>query len=209
MASLSLLRFSLPLHTPNPTRTPILPHPLRSTLHIPNPTRLTSPHKPLKLSASSTSTPVPDRLISSAAYFFPLFNGLQYGSFLFQQYPRILGPAIGPILPFFNLYRSVPYASYVAFLALYVGIVRNDRLSRYVRFNTMQAVVLDVLLVVPLLIQRIFNPGRSGIGFNLTVIGYNFLFCFVVFCFVYSLVHTVLGKTPFLPFVADAAGRQF
>lgn len=73
----------------------------------------------------------------------------------------------------------------------------------------MQAVVLDVLLVVPLLIQRIFNPGRSGIGFNLTVIGYNFLFCFVVFCFVYSLVHTVLGKTPYLPFVADAAGRQF
>ncbi|KAK1372658.1 hypothetical protein POM88_028851 [Heracleum sosnowskyi] len=154
MASLSLLRFSLPLHTPNPTRTPILthPNPLRSTLHLPNPTHF-SPHKPLKISASNTSTPVPDRLISSAAYFFPLFNGLQYGSFLFQQYPRILGPAIGPILPFFNLYRSVPYASYVAFLALYVGIVRNDRLS--------------------------------------------------------SLVHTVLGKTPYLPFVADAAGRQF
>lgn len=207
MASLSLLRFSLPLHSPNPTRKLILPHPLHFTCtHKP----LKNTQKPLKISASSrTSTPVPDRLISSAAYFFPLFNGLQYGSFLFQQYPRLLGPALNPILPFFNLYRSIPYASYVAFLALYVGIVRNPGLSKYVRFNTMQAVVLDVLLVVPLLIQRIFNPGRSGVGFNLTVIGYNFLFCFVVFCFVYSLVHTVLGKTPYLPFVADAAGRQF
>ncbi|WOG83031.1 hypothetical protein DCAR_0102205 [Daucus carota subsp. sativus] len=203
MASLSLLRIA------NPTRIPTLPHPLRSTLPTPTLRRFTPHLKPLKISASASSTPVPDRLISAAAYFFPLFNGLQYGSFLFQQYPRILGPILGPILPFFNAYRSIPYASYVAFLALYVGVVRNEGFSRYVRFNAMQAVVLDVLLVVPLLIQRIFSPGRSGIGFNLTVIGYNFLFCFVVTCFVYSLVHSVLGKTPYLPFVADAAGRQF
>lgn len=72
----------------------------------------------------------------------------------------------------------------------------------------MQALVLDVLLVVPLLLQRIFTPGRAGLGFKLMVMGHNALFLFVVFCFVYSWVSTILGRTPYLPFVADAAGRQ-
>lgn len=72
----------------------------------------------------------------------------------------------------------------------------------------MQAVVLDVLLVLPMLIERIFNPGRAGIGYKLMVMGHNALFVFVVLCFAYSLVYSVLGRTPYLPFVADAAGRQ-
>lgn len=72
----------------------------------------------------------------------------------------------------------------------------------------MQAVTLDVLLVVPLLVQRVFSPGRAGLGFKLMVWAYNALFVFTVLCFLYSLVSCVMGKTPYLPFVADAAGRQ-
>ncbi|MBA0748470.1 hypothetical protein Gogos_005284, partial [Gossypium gossypioides] len=122
-----------------------------------------------------------DRLISVAAYSLPFFNSLQYGRYLFIQYPQ-LGILFDPILPFLSLYKSVPYASFVAFFALYLGVVRNPSFSHYVRFNSMQAVTLDVLLVVPLLLTRIFNPGRVGLG--------------------------ILGRTPYLPFVADAAGRQ-
>lgn len=72
----------------------------------------------------------------------------------------------------------------------------------------MQALVLDVLLVLPLLLQRIFSPGQSGLGFKLMVMGHNAVFVFVVLCFVYSLGCSILGRTPYLPFVADAAGRQ-
>jgi len=72
----------------------------------------------------------------------------------------------------------------------------------------MQAVTLDVLLVLPLLLQRVLSPGRSGVGFRVMVWGHNVLFVFSVLCFVYSFVSCVLGRTPYLPFVADAAGRQ-
>lgn len=96
----------------------------------------------------------------------------------------------------------------MAFFALYLAVVRNDSFDRYVRFNAMQAVVLDVLLALPMLVQRIFSPGRAGLGFKLMVMGHNGVFVFVVFCFVYSLVSCILGRTPYLPFVADAAGRQ-
>ncbi|KAI3728935.1 hypothetical protein L6452_17580 [Arctium lappa] len=117
--------------------------------------------------------------------------------------------AIEPLLPLLSAYRSIPYASYLAFLLLYIGVVRNTNVSRYARFNAMQAVILDVLLVIPLLVQRIFNPGPHGIGGKMVMMSHNAIFVFVVACFVYSTVFSVLGRTPKLPFVADAAGRQF
>ncbi|KAH7543479.1 hypothetical protein FEM48_Zijuj02G0188500 [Ziziphus jujuba var. spinosa] len=156
---------------------------------------------------SYNPTPATDRLISAVAYTLPFFNSLQYGRFVFMQFPR-LGLLFDPLVPLLGLYRSIPYSSFVAFFALYLGVVRNPSFSHYVRFNAMQAVTLDVLLVLPLLIQRIFTPGRTGLGFRIMVWGHSALFVFSVFCFVYTLVHCILGRTPYLPFVADAAGRQ-
>lgn len=168
------------------------------------------PSKPAKsavIRMSYNPTPATDRLISAVAYTLPFFNSLQYGRFLFAQYP-VLGLAIEPLLPILGLYRSIPHASFVAFFALYLGVVRNPSFSHYVRFNSMQAVTLDVLLVVPLLVQRILSPSRSGLGFKIMVWGHNGLFVFSVLCFLYSLVSCLLGRTPHLPVVADAAGRQ-
>lgn len=65
-----------------------------------------------------------------------------------------------------------------------------------------------MLLAVPLLVQRILSPGQTGLGLKLTVWGYNALFVFLVGCFVNGLVSSILGKTPYLPLVAEAAGRQ-
>ncbi|XP_047334533.1 protein TIC 20-II, chloroplastic [Impatiens glandulifera] len=223
MASVPLLRFSL-CHSPPATspatrqftsttnaalQPPLLLRPLRSISAFPTirPLRLPSARRTTPISMSYNPTVAIDRLVSAVSYFLPFFNGLQYGRYLFAQYPKF-AVLFEPILPLLSLYRSVPYASFVAFFALYLGVVRNPSFSRYVRFNAMQAVVLDVLLVIPVLLLRIFTPGRSGIGFKLMVMGHNALFTFVVFCFVYSLVSTILGRTPYLPFVADAAGRQ-
>lgn len=159
------------------------------------------------IACSGSPTPATDRLISAVSYTLPFFNSLQYGRYLFFQFPK-LGLLFEPLLPLLGLYRSIPYSSFVAFFALYLGVVRNPSFSHYTRFNAMQAVTLDVLLVLPLLIQRIFTPGQAGLGYKLMVWGHNGIFVFSVFCFVYGLVSSILGRTPYLPFVADAAGRQ-
>ncbi|KAL1552196.1 Protein TIC 20-II, chloroplastic [Salvia divinorum] len=201
MASIPLLRLSLPNRS-----APLLPHPLKSTLPqfrlkwIPTTTTKTT-------KCSYTPTPATDRLISAASYFIPFFNGLQYGRFLFAKYPVLAAP-FEPLIPLLSLYHSVPYASFVTFFGLYLGVVRNPSFSRYARFNALQALVLDVLLVLPVLLQRIFSPGRTGLGLKLTAWAYSGLFLFVVACFVYGLVSSVLGKTPYLPIVAQAASRQ-
>ncbi|KAJ4963956.1 hypothetical protein NE237_023895 [Protea cynaroides] len=211
MASNPLLRLSLhpspqTLKKPYFSSTSVavrFPHSLRSTIKI-SPRKAQLPSKTVCMSYQTV--PATERLISVAAYFLPFFNGLQYGRYLFARYPN-LGLLLEPILPLLSFYKSIPYASFVAFFALYLGIVRNPSFSRYVRFNSMQAVVLDVLLVLPLLIQRIINPGK-GLGFRFLVMGYNAIFVFLVACFLYSLGFCILGRTPFLPFVAEAAERQ-
>ncbi|EPS63691.1 hypothetical protein M569_11094, partial [Genlisea aurea] len=159
------------------------------------------------ITSSYAPTPATDRLISAASYFLPLFNGLQYGRYLFAKYPAVAAP-LEPLLPLLSLYHSLPYASFVTFFGLYLGVVRNPNLSRYVRFNALQALVLDVLLVVPVLLQRIVSPGRSGIALKLTAWAHSGLFVFIVACFLYGVVSSILGKTPYLPLVAAAADRQ-
>ncbi|KAF7143887.1 hypothetical protein RHSIM_Rhsim05G0167300 [Rhododendron simsii] len=181
-------------------------------------TAATGPPRPPRRTAITTTcmsssynnnrtTPATDRLVSAVAYVLPLIKGLSYGRFLFAKYPT-LATALEPVLPLLNLYHSIPYASLVSFFALYLGVARNPRLSRYVRFNAMQAVVLSVFLALPSLFQLIFSPGRTGLGYKLMVTVYNALFVFVVCCFVYSVVSCILGRTPYLPFVAEAADRQ-
>ncbi|KAH7670892.1 hypothetical protein IHE45_10G058400 [Dioscorea alata] len=200
-ATLILHRISpLPLlrrHRPSPSLTINLP--LRS------PPR-TTPLPRISMSYRS-AVPATDRLISAASYALPFFNSLHYGRFLFTRLP-ILATALNPILPLIAAYRSIPYAAFVVFFALYLGVVRNTQLSRYVRFNAMQAVVLDVLLALPSLIQRVFGVPTRGVGFQVLEIGYSSLFVFTAVCFVYGLISCVLGKTPYLPFVAAAADRQ-
>ncbi|WCJ38864.1 Protein TIC 20-II chloroplastic [Euphorbia peplus] len=212
MASISILSFSTIIspktltkpYKPSSSLTPHLPLYLKPSC--------SKPHiKPQKSSSitqmSYNPTPATDRLISAISYTLPFFNSLQYGRFLFTQFPA-LAVLFDPLIPLLSLYRSVPYASFVAFFALYLGVVKNPSFTQYVRFNAMQAVTLDVLLVVPLLLTRIFNPGPRGLGFKAVVWGHNAVFVFSCFCFVYGVVSSLLGKTPYLPFVGEAAGRQ-
>ncbi|MBA0569268.1 hypothetical protein Golob_006709 [Gossypium lobatum] len=202
---MAALCYSLPSLTLKPSPLNPKPYPNIPFLSHPKP-NLRLPKKPTTTITrmSLNPTPATDRLISVAAYSLPFFNSLQYGRYLFIQYPQ-LGILFDPILPFLSLYKSIPYASFVAFFALYLGVVRNPSFSHYVRFNSMQAVTLDVLLVVPLLLTRIFNPGRVGLGFKVMVWGHTGVFVFSCLCFVYGVVSSILGRTPYLPFVADAA----
>lgn len=204
MASIAFVHLSPSPRTLTTTK-PYFGARLQSTVAIPKTLQLKPKSTVTRMSYNPT--PAIDRLISAVAYTLPFFNSLQYGRYVFMQVPK-LGLLFDPLLPLLSLYRSIPYSSFVAFFALYLGVVRNPSFSRYVRFNSMQAVTLDVLLVLPLLIQRIFNPGRSGLGFKVMAWGHSALFVLIVFCFVYSLVSCILGRTPYLPFVADAAGRQ-
>lgn len=140
-------------------------------------------------------------------YLIPLCDGLRYGKFFFAQFPQF-ARLLAPLNPLVSLYFTVPFASFAVFFAVYLGIINNQNFSRYVRFNAMQAVLLDVVLILPGLFENLFRPPSSGPGLQAYISLYNSIWLFVFVCVAYGVGACLTGQTPRLPFVADAAEQQ-
>ena len=84
-----------------------------------------------------------DRIFSVLPYIVPLLDGDRYGRYLFYLFPP-LGFADSLLLgPFKLIYGMVPFAQFIFFIGLSV-LSRNPSISRPVRFNMQQALILDI-----------------------------------------------------------------
>ncbi|KAK3010047.1 hypothetical protein RJ639_012816 [Escallonia herrerae] len=198
----------------------VRPLSVKQSLYIKHPPYLSSlfystvkPRAQIKLrslitakSNGSDSADAPDRLISAITYFYPFFDGIQYGKYVITQFTPIQ-TLIQPLIPAIRVFKSFPFNGFLIFLTLYFVVVRNPNFSRYVRFNTMQAIVLDVLLIFPDLLERGFNP-RDGLGLDLLMSLDSTVFLFLLVSLIYGSSSCLLGQVPRLPIVAEAADRQ-
>lgn len=152
-------------------------------------------------------TPV-ERAISAAPYLLPLLDGIRYGRFLFLQFP-IFSKLLSPLQPLISVYYSVPFASILVFFAVYLGVINNYEFPRYVRFNAMQAVLLDIILILPGLFETLFRGGPMvGAGLQIYITVYNTIFLFLLACVVYGVGSCLAGTSSKLPIVGDAADQQ-
>lgn len=105
-----------------------LPLPLRPQ------TRPLKPSRPFLFRAQSkgsNSADAPDRLISAVCYFYPFFDGVQYGKYVVTQFSPIAA-LIQPLLPAIKAFKSFPFNGFLVFLTLYFVVVRNPNFSRWV-----------------------------------------------------------------------------
>ncbi|ERN05751.1 hypothetical protein AMTR_s00006p00250270 [Amborella trichopoda] len=154
----------------------------------------------------NNSIDTPDRVISAVCYFYPFFDGIQYGKYVITQFSAI-EILLQPLVPAIRIFKAFPLNGFLVFLALYFAVVRNPSFSRYVRYNTMQAIVLDVLLIFPDLLERSFSP-KDGLGLDVVMSLDSTVFLFLLVCLVYGSGSCLLGQLPRLPLVAEAADRQ-
>ncbi|OVA10826.1 hypothetical protein BVC80_8199g11 [Macleaya cordata] len=157
-------------------------------------------------SNGNNSADPPDRLIAAICYFYPFFDGIQYGKYVINQFTPIQ-VLLQPLIPAIRVFKSFPFNGFLVFLTLYFIVVRNPNFSRYVRFNTMQAIVLDVLLIFPDLLERSFHPSE-GVGLDLMMSLDSTVFLFLLVSLIYGSSSCLLGQVPRLPIVAEAAERQ-
>jgi fumarate reductase subunit D len=149
------------------------------------------------------STTVPDRIFASLPYLLPLIDGLVFGRFLFTQFP-VLQLLLIPLAPLMQIY-SLPLASLIIFFALYLGVVRNENISHFIRFNAMQAILLDIVLMLCRLVLPIFD------GLQVAFIAetlYNMVFLGAFAAFVYAVVQSLLGRYAEIPPLSDAVYMQ-
>jgi uncharacterized membrane protein len=149
--------------------------------------------------------PVPDRCVALLPYLVPLLDGLRYSRFFFQQFPSTIF-LLQPLQPLAAAYYSIPFASLVSFFAIYLGLAENKNMSRFVRFNAMQAIIVDVCMVLPGMVEYVLSPGRmTGVAMEAYKLCYNAVWVTVLVAFCLAAVGCLSGQMFKLPFVGDAA----
>ena len=153
--------------------------------------------------ASADEMPLVDRGVAAAVYLLPVLDGFVYGSYVYQNVPPI-GAAAYMFLPFVNLFNSLPFAGLILFIGLSV-FTRNAGLSRFVRFNIQQALLLDIVLIIP----GLFETVTRLFPIELQAMGTNFVFYFWVLVVGYAWFNIAQGKTPnAVPIISQAAEMQ-
>jgi hypothetical protein len=153
------------------------------------------------------STDTKDRIFAALVYLLPLYSAFAFGIFIFQQIP-FLGAALAIALyPLAFLYSSLgSFGSLIIFFVLFFAVVRNPRISHFIRFNTMQAILIDILVY---LLGLVLGFVARGLGANLVVETlYNVVFLGAFAACVYSIIQSVIGKYADIPTISEAAYSQ-
>ncbi|AFY80002.1 Tic20 family protein [Oscillatoria acuminata] len=152
----------------------------------------------------NSSTSVPDRIFASLPYLLPLIVGVQFGMFLFREFP-VLSLFFVPLQPLLSLYYSIPFAGLIIFFVLLFAVVRNNNISRFIRFNTMQAILLNIILAITGLVVQLLGNALPILAVQTL---FNMLFLGTVAAVGYSVVQSLLGRYAEIPTLSEAVHMQ-
>ena len=148
-----------------------------------------------------------DKIVSVLPYLFPLLDGLQFSRFLVEGHQD--NPLAIATVAAYALYRSIPFGGLLGFFGL-TFLSENPKLNKLVRFNSQQAVVLDVALFFPALLATIAGGLAQVAGVTdhipaaVTEGSSTALFLTLLVTIAYSSVSSLVqGETPNqIPFVS-------
>ncbi|MEO0988433.1 MAG: Tic20 family protein [Cyanobacteria bacterium J06639_14] len=164
------------------------------------------------------TTTVKDRFFSCLPYALPLLEvsmlGLMFagsGIGLFAQFPPlqlILIPLM-PLILFYNLFSfgGFSFGNIVIFLLLLTLIVRNTNIPHFIRFNTMQAILLDILLFLARIILMVVLAPIVGTSLFMDTI-LNVVLLGTLAAIGYSIVQTLRGQYAEIPTLSEAVYMQ-
>ena len=131
-----------------------------------------------------------ERVAASVVYLLPCVDGFPYGSYIYANVPPV-GALAYNVLPFVNAFQNLPFVGLVLFIGL-SAFSRNAGLSRFVRFNIQQALLLDIVLIIP----SFFGGFARSLPSSISVMGSNFVFYLWVAVVAYAWFNIVQGKVP-------------
>ena len=168
-----------------------------------------------------STTPL-DRVLASLVYLLPLMDAILFYSgfgdgpgFFFKQFPE-LQVVLLPLQPFLWVYVTIlrlfsfgglGLGGLLIFFALFFLVVRNENIRHFIRFNTMQSIVIGIALSLVSIIW--FYALRFVFGGTLIEeVIFNVLFLGTVAAVIYSIVQSALGRYAEIPTISEAAYMQ-
>ncbi|PSO50036.1 MAG: hypothetical protein BRC33_04565 [Cyanobacteria bacterium SW_9_44_58] len=152
------------------------------------------------------NTEIQNRFFAALPYVLPLVYVYEFGEFLFNQFPYLQLIYL-PLEPIKALY-STPLVGLVIFFALIFAVVRNENIPHLIRFNTMQAILLDILLILIRLAIGILAPGLKLGGGLLIETFFNMIFLGILATCTYAIVQSARGIYAELPAISEAVHGQ-
>ena len=137
------------------------------------------------------------RLSSVFLYTFPLNASIPFGNYLFFKYSflKILLLITSPIA---IIEKSLPFGSFLLFIILFAGLVRNPNVPYFVRYNACQALLIDIALIIISYLLGIFPIVELG----------SIIFVFMICIFIYSVFQCIYGVEPEIPFISKSVRMQ-
>ncbi|MDF5737548.1 MULTISPECIES: Tic20 family protein [unclassified Nostoc] len=151
------------------------------------------------------STTVSDRIFASLPYLLPLIEVFVFGRYLLSEFPP-LQLIFLPLVPLLKIYYGVRYAGMIIFFALFLLVVRNEKISHFIRFNTMQAILLDIIIFLFSILTDVVGLVPSG-GFAIQTLSTT-IFIGIVGAVAYSVIQSVSGRYAEIPAISDAVYMQ-
>ena len=146
-----------------------------------------------------------ERILGILLYLIPWSDSLKFGNHLFIKYPFTQIIQI-PAIPIIIIERLIPFGNFLLFLLIFIGLVRNSKVSYFLRFNALQSLLINIgIIIVSFIFDILFNPfGNSLIirTFSSTVL--ISLFSIITYC-VWSCTQ---GNEPNLPGISQATKIQ-
>jgi Chloroplast import apparatus Tic20-like len=143
-----------------------------------------------------------DRFFGCLPYLIPIIEVFRYGMSLMDILP-IFGQIYLFILPVMQIYYGVPMGAFAVFLLLYLLVVRNTSIHRFVRFNTLQAIMIDILISLSgLVLNYLITPILGGESVIIQVLS-KVIFLGVWAMCLFSIFRTATGKYAEIPQLSE------
>eukprot|EP00325_Prymnesiales_sp_UTEX-LB-985_P007758 CAMPEP_0174696288 /NCGR_PEP_ID=MMETSP1094-20130205/2468_1 /TAXON_ID=156173 /ORGANISM="Chrysochromulina brevifilum, Strain UTEX LB 985" /LENGTH=194 /DNA_ID=CAMNT_0015893017 /DNA_START=18 /DNA_END=602 /DNA_ORIENTATION=- len=157
-------------------------------------------HHSLTVRMANDEPAAVERVAAAAAYLFPITDGFGFGGYIYQNVPP-LGALAYQVAPAINAFNSVPFLGLIFFIA-FSSFSRNTGLSRFVRFNLQQALLLDIALIIP----GFVGSASQMFPVDLQVLGSNTVFEAMLLVVGYAWFSIAQGKVPDqVPVLSNAA----
>jgi len=145
------------------------------------------------------------KMLGVLLYMIPWADCLTFGNHLYIKYPFTQIIQI-PAIPIILIERSIPFGNLLLFLAIFIGLVRNSKVSYFLRFNALQSLLINIgIIIVSFIFEIIFSPFLNSLiirTFSSTLL--ISLFSVIIYC-VWSCTQ---GNEPDLPIISQATKMQ-
>ncbi len=137
------------------------------------------------------------RFSSVFLYTLPLKASIPFGYYLFYKY-SFLKVLLFLTFPVAIIEKSLPFGSFLLFIILFAGLVRNPKVPYFVRYNACQAILIDIALIIISYSLKIFPVVELG----------SIVFILTLCIFIYSICQCIYGVEPEIPLISKSVRMQ-